>query len=158
MVDRLTPLEKRVARTQTRIQKAINSPQKLENDTAKITGQLVSIRSGSAFIEQMRRVTPERGKLQSATVQPAQLSISGSSGPSSMAGGFEQINAFALKLESLAAVPIDGAAIQQAQNSDGVSTMFSLKVRLDPSLKPTHHQLIPVNDKYGRESLSQRES
>lgn len=141
MVDRLTPVEQRVAQTQARIQKAISSATKLEQDTARITGQLVSLRSGSAFLEQLRRVTPEGVKLQTVTVQPAQLSISGSSGPSSMAGGFEQINAFALNLESLAAIPIDGAAIQQAQNSDGISTTFSLQVRVDPSVKPTPQQL-----------------
>ena len=59
MVDRLTPVEQRVAQTQARIQKAISSATKLEQDTARITGQLVSLRSGSAFLEQLRRVTPE---------------------------------------------------------------------------------------------------
>ena len=55
MVDRLTPVEQRVAQTQARIQKAISSATKLEQDTARITGQLVSLRSGSAFLEQLRR-------------------------------------------------------------------------------------------------------
>ena len=95
----------------------------------------------AAFLEQLRRVTPEGVKLQTVTVQPAQLSISGSSGPSSMAGGFEQINAFALNLESLAAIPIDGAAIQKAETSNAASTAFSLRVRVDPAIKPTPQQL-----------------
>lgn len=123
MVDRLTPVEQRVAQTQARIQKAISSATKLEQDTARITGQLVSLRSGSAFLEQLRRVTPEGVKLQTVTVQPAQLSISGLAEPSSVAGGLEQINAFALNLESLAAIPIDGAAILLPRRSASGSAL-----------------------------------
>lgn len=141
MVDRLTPVEQQVAQTQARIQKAISSATKLEHDTARITGQLVSLRSGSAFLEQLSLVTPAGVKLQSVAVQPSQLSINGLARASSRAGGLEQINAFALNLESLAAVPIDGAAIQRAQTSDGTSTTFSLQVRIDPSIKSTPQQL-----------------
>ena len=74
-------------------------------------------------------------------MQPDQLSISGLAEPSSVAGGLEQINAFALNLESLAAIPIDGAAIQKAETSNAASTAFSLRVRVDPSVKPTPQQL-----------------
>ncbi|QNI92906.1 fimbrial assembly family protein [Synechococcus sp. BOUM118] len=140
-VARLTPLEQRLAKARSRLQKATTSAAKLEQDTAKITAQLVSLRSGSAFLEQLRRVTPGGGKLQSVAVQPDQLSISGLAEPSSVAGGLEQINAFALNLESLAAVPIDGAAIQKAETSSAASTAFSLRVRVDPAIKPTPQQL-----------------
>ena len=138
---RLTPLEQRVAKARSRLQKATTSAAKLEQDTAKIAAQLVSLRSGSAFLEQLRRVTPGGVKLQSVAVQPDQLSISGLAEPSSVAGGLEQINAFALNLESLAAIPIDGAAIQKAETSNAASTAFSLRVRVDPSVKPTPQQL-----------------
>ena len=140
-VARLTPLEQRVAKARSRLQKATTSAAKLEQDTAKITAQLVSLRSGSAFLEQLRRVTPGGVKLQSVAVQPDQLSISGLAEPSSVAGGLEQINAFALNLESLAAIPIDGAAIQKAETSNAASTAFSLRVRVDPAIKPTPQQL-----------------
>ncbi|QNJ18136.1 fimbrial assembly family protein [Synechococcus sp. A18-40] len=140
-VARLTPLEQRLAKARSRLQKATTSAAKLEQDTAKITAQLVSLRSGSAFLEQLRRVTPGGVKLQSVAVQPDQLSISGLAEPSSVAGGLEQINAFALNLESLAAVPIDGAAIQKAETSSAASTAFSLRVRVDPAIKPTPQQL-----------------
>jgi len=140
-VARLTPLEQRLAKARSRLQKATTSAAKLEQDTAKITAQLVSLRSGSAFLEQLRRVTPGGVKLQSVAVQPDQLSISGLAEPSSVAGGLEQINAFALNLESLAAIPIDGAAIQKAETSNAASTAFSLRVRVDPSVKPTPQQL-----------------
>ena len=140
-VARLTPLEQRVAKARSRLQKATTSAAKLEQDTAKIAAQLVSLRSGSAFLEQLRRVTPGGVKLQSVAVQPDQLSISGLAEPSSVAGGLEQINAFALNLESLAAIPIDGAAIQKAETSNAASTAFSLRVRVDPSVKPTPQQL-----------------
>ena len=140
-VARLTPLEQRLAKARSRLQKATTSAAKLEQDTARITAQLVSLRSGSAFLEQLRRVTPGGVKLQSVAVQPDQLSISGLAEPSSVAGGLEQINAFALNLESLAAIPIDGAAIQKAETSNAASTAFSLRVRVDPSVKPTPQQL-----------------
>ena len=140
-VARLTPLEQRLAKVRSRLQKATTSAAKLEQDTAKITAQLVSLRSGSAFLEQLRRVTPGGVKLQSVAVQPDQLSISGLAEPSSVAGGLEQINAFALNLESLAAIPIDGAAIQKAETSNAASTAFSLRVRVDPAIKPTPQQL-----------------
>ena len=140
-VARLTPLEQRVAKARSRLQKATTSAAKLEQDTAKIAAQLVSLRSGSAFLEQLRRVTPGGVKLQSVAVQPDQLSISGLAEPSSVAGGLEQINAFALNLESLAAIPIDGAAIQKAETSSAASTAFSLRVRVDPAIKPTPQQL-----------------
>jgi type IV pilus assembly protein PilN len=140
-VARLTPLEQRLAKARSRLQKATTSAAKLEQDTAKITAQLVSLRSGSAFLEQLRRVTPGGVKLQSVAVQPDQLSISGLAEPSSVAGGLEQINAFALNLESLAAIPIDGAAIQKAETSSAASTAFSLRVRVDPAIKPTPQQL-----------------
>ena len=140
-VARLTPLEQRVAKAKSRLKKSTTSAATLEQDTAKITAQLVSVRSGSAFLEQLRRVTPGGVKLQSVAVQPAQLSISGLAEPSSVAGGLEQINAFALNLESLAAIPIDGAAIQKAETSNAASTAFSLRVRVDPSVKPTPQQL-----------------
>ena len=140
-VARLTPLEQRLAKARSRLQKATTSAAKLEQDTAKITAQLVSLRSGSAFLEQLRRVTPGGVKLQSVAVQPDQFSISGLAEPSSVAGGLEQINAFALNLESLAAIPIDGAAIQKAETSNAASTAFSLRVRVDPAIKPTPQQL-----------------
>jgi len=57
-VARLTPLEQRLAKARSRLQKATTSAAKLEQDNAKITAQLVSLRSGSAFLEQLRRVTP----------------------------------------------------------------------------------------------------
>jgi len=138
---RLTPLEQRVAKARSRLKKSTTSAAKLEQDTVKITAQLVSVRSGSAFLEQLRRVTPGGVKLQSVAVQPDQLSISGLAEPSSVAGGLEQINAFALNLESLAAIPIDGAAIQKAETSNAASTAFSLRVRVDPAIKPTPQQL-----------------
>ena len=77
-VARLTPLEQRLAKARSRLQKATTSAAKLEQDTAKITAQLVSLRSGSAFLEQLRRVTPGGVKLQTVAAQPSQLS--GSSG------------------------------------------------------------------------------
>ena len=57
------------------------------------------------------------------------------------AGGLEQINAFDLNLESLAAISIDGTAIQKTQTTDAVSSQSSILVRVDPSVKPTTQQM-----------------
>ena len=74
-------------------------------------------------------------------VQPVQLRISGLAHPNGRAGGFEQINAFTLNLESLPAVPRESGFVQKAQGIDGDSINFRLQVGIDPSMKPTPQQL-----------------
>ena len=140
-VARLTPLEQRVAKARSRLQKATTSAAKLEQDTAKITAQLVSVRSGSAFLEQLRRTTPMGVSLQSVAVQPAQLRMNGLAYPKGNSGGLEQINAFTINLESLPAVPRESAVVQKAQAGDGDSITFSLQIGIDPSVKSTVKQL-----------------
>jgi type IV pilus assembly protein PilN len=140
-VARLTPLEQRVAKARSRLQKATTSAAKLEQDTAKITAQLVSVRSGSAFLEQLRRVTPMGVSLQSVEVRPIQLRMNGLAFSNGSAGGLEQINAFTINLESLPAVPMESAVVQKAEAGDGDSMNFSLQIGIDPSVKSTVKQL-----------------
>ena len=140
-VARLTPLEQRVAKARSRLQKATTSAAKLEQDTAKITAQLVSVRSGSAFLEQLRRVTPMGVSLQSVEVRPIQLRMNGLAFSNGIAGGLEQINAFTINLESLPAVPMESAVVQKAQAGDGNSITFSLQIGIDLSVKSTVKQL-----------------
>ena len=141
MLARLTPLEQRVAKARSRLKKSTTSAAKLEQDTAKITAQLVSVRSGSAFLEQLRRTTPVGVSLQSVAVQPAQLRMNGLAYSKGNAGGLEQINAFTINLESLPAVPRESAVVQKAQAGDGNSITFSLQIGIDLSVKSTVKQL-----------------
>ena len=71
---------------------------KLDQDTEKITTQLVSLRSGSAFLEQLRRVTPEGVKSSGSGCSTCTTQHQWIAHPNGRAGGFEQINAFALNL------------------------------------------------------------
>ena len=137
----LTPLEQRVAKAKSRLKKSTTSAAKLQQDTAKITAQLVSVRSGSAFLEQLRRTTPMGVSLQSVAVQPAQLRMNGLAYSKGNAGGLEQINAFTINLESLPAVPMESAVVQKAQAGDGNSITFSLQIGIDLSVKSTVKQL-----------------
>ena len=137
----LTPLEQRVAKAKSRLKKSTTSAAKLQQDTAKITAQLVSVRSGSAFLEQLRRTTPVGVSLQSVAVQPAQLRMNGLAYSKGNAGGLEQINAFTINLESLPAVPMESAVVQKAQAGDGNSITFSLQIGIDLSVKSTVKQL-----------------
>ena len=138
---RLTPLEQRVAKAKSRLKKSTTSAAKLEQDTEQITTQLVSLRSGSAFLEQLRRVTPVGISLQTVVVQPVQLRINGLAHPNGRADGYEQINAITLNFESLPAVPLGSAFVEKAQGTDADSTNFILQVGIDPSIKPTPQQL-----------------
>ena len=140
-LDRSSQIEQRVAMARSRIRQTASSAKQLEQATEKITTQLVSLRSGSAFLEQLRRVTPAGISLQAVVVQPVQLRISGLAHPNGRAGGFEQINAFTLNLESLPAVPRESGFVQKAQGIDGDSINFRLQVGIDPSMKPTPQQL-----------------
>ena len=133
--------EQRVAKAKSRLKKSTTSAAKLQQDTAKITAQLVSVRSGSAFLEQLRRTTPMGVSLQSVAVQPAQLRMNGLAYSKGNAGGLEQINAFTINLESLPAVPRESAVVQKAQAGDGDSITFSLQIGIDPSVKSTVKQL-----------------
>ena len=77
------------------------------------------------LLEQLRRITPEGVRLLSVTVQASELRISGEA---EAAGAFEKINALDLNLETLAAVPTQGAQVLKAtREADGLVT-FSIKV------------------------------
>ena len=140
-LDRLVPVEQQLKTARTSLQRTTQRTEALQRDTARITAQMVSVRSGSAFLEQLRRTTPTAVGLQSVTVQPSEVNITGSAQTGPLSGGWEQINAFALNLESLPAVPQEGAQVQQASAEAGALVSFKLKVRVDEAVKPTPEQL-----------------
>ena len=140
-LDRLASVEQQLTKARSTLQRTTKRTESLQRDTAQITAQMVSVRSGSAFLEQLKRTTPTAVGLQLVAVQPSEVNITGSAQTGPLSGGWEQINAFALNLESLPAVPLEGAKVQQASAEDGGLVSFKLKVRVDEAVKPTPEQL-----------------
>ena len=140
-LDSLAPVEQQLTTARSTLQRLTKRTESLQRDTAQITAQMVSVRSGSAFLEQLKRATPTAVGLQSVTVQPSEVNITGSAENGQRSGGWEQINAFALNLESLPAVPQEGAQVQQASAEEGNLVSFKLKLLVDAAVKPTPEQL-----------------
>lgn len=143
-LDSLPPVEQLLTSARSTLQRTTKRTESLQRNTERITAQLVSVRSGSAFLEQLKRTTPTDVGLQSVTVQPSEVNISGSAQAGQLTGGWEQINAFALNLESLPAVREEGAKVQQASAEDGGLVSFELQLLVDEAVKPTPQQLLEL--------------
>ena len=140
----MKPLEQQITRLRSRLKSTDVQLKALENDTAGIVSQLVSIRSGSAFLEQLKRTTPLEVRLQSVSVQPTNVSFQGLAQANASGDGLQRINAFMLNLNDLPAVPEEGARLQQANKESAQFVGFTLDVRVDPAVKPTAEQLIEL--------------
>ena len=140
-LDRWRPMELQMNGLKEKMQRIQNRAKTLDADTAGIAARLVSIRSGSALLEQLRRSMPETVRLQSVAVQPAQLQMKGLAQGHGATEGWQQINALMLNLEALSVVSEDGPQLQKAKAEQGGLVSFSLDVRLDPAIKPTPEQL-----------------
>lgn len=143
-LDSLAPVEQLLTSARSTLQQTTKRTESLQRNTERITAQLVSVHSGSAFLEQLKRTTPTDVGLQSVTVQPSEVNISGSAQAGQLAGGWEQINAFALNLETLPAVREEGAKVQQASAEDGGLVSFELQLLVDEAVKPTPQQLLEL--------------
>ena len=140
-LDRWQPMELQVNRWRKRLQLTRGRVETLEADTAEIADRLVSIRSGSAFLEQLRRSTPEAVRLESVTARPAQVRLKGVAQGRGGTEGWQQINALVLNLEALPAVIEEGARLQVAKAEQERLVGFNLGVRFDSAVKPTPEQL-----------------
>jgi len=140
-VDRLTSVEQRVQRVQARLEQLTQQQKTLEVDTRRIVDQLVSVRSGSAFLAQLQRVTPADVQLKTVRVQPSEISISGVARRAGGTGAYERVNALALNLEALSAVLVDGAVVQKASAEKDGFTSFNLKVAIDPTVRSSPEEL-----------------
>ena len=143
-LERLLPYEQQITRLRSRLKSTEGQLRNLETDTARIATQLVSIRSGSAFLEQLKRTTPLEVRLQSVSVQPTNVSFQGLAQANASGDGLQRINAFMLNLNDLPAVPEEGARLQQANKESAQVVGFTLDVRVDPAVKPTAEQLIEL--------------
>ena len=78
-VDALNPVERRVGDAKARLRAMKSRRSSLEQQTQSIAEQLVAVRSGSALLEQLRRVTPQGVRLVSVDANPSKLLIKGES-------------------------------------------------------------------------------
>jgi len=140
----LQPIEQQFIRLRSR-QKSVDVQLKtLQSDTARIASQLVAIRSGSAFLEQLKRTTPMDVRLESVRVLPDKVNVEGLAQANADGDGLQHINAFMLNLNDLPAVPEEGARLQRATKESEKVVAFSLEVRVDQDVKPTAEQLIEL--------------
>ena len=138
----LQPIERQITRLRSRHNSTNVQLKSLESDTERIASQLVSIRSGSAFLEQLKRTTPLNVRLQSVIVQSGMVSVEGSAQANAGGDGLQRINSFLLNLNDLPAVPEEGARLQQVNKESEQVVSFSLDVLVDPAVRPTPEQLI----------------
>ena len=151
-VAQLQPIEQRVNSARQRLQVMGQRTKALTDDTARLASQLVSIRSGSAFLEQLRRVTPAGVQLLSVSVQPNQLVLTGLAEFEAGAGAFERINALALNLEALTAVPLEGVTVEKVNTDDTGLADFNMRVAINPTVPVSPEEL----QQLGADGLARR--
>ena len=129
-VDRMATVEQRARRLNTKLKTVTARSNALDKDTRQIVSQLVAVRSGSAFLEQLRRVTPQGVQLRSVSVDASGTTLT-LEGVAQSPEAFERVNAFGLNLEDLPAIPAGGAVVQRATADETGLLQFTVKVTLD---------------------------
>ena len=148
-INALNPVEKRVGDAKARLRSMNSRRSTLEQQTQSIAEQLVAVRSGSALLEQLRRVTPQGVRLVSVDANPSKLLIKGES---QGRDAFERINALDLNLEALPDMLPDGTTVVKAVADKQGRIAFTLEAKLDPVMKPTPEYLRSL----GAEGLARR--
>ena len=150
-VDRMATVEQRARRLNSKLKSVTARSNALDTDTRENVSQLVAVRSGSAFLEQLRRVTPQGVQLRSVSVDASGTSLT-LEGVAQSPEAFERLNAFGLNLEDLPAVPAGGAVVQRATADETGLLQFTVKVSLDLEVAPTAEQLTDL----GADGLARR--
>ena len=148
-IDALNPVEKRVGDAKARLRSMNSRRATLEQQTQSIAEQLVAVRSGSALLEQLRRVTPQGVRLVSVDANPSKLLVKGES---QGRDAFERINALDLNLEALPDMLPDSTTVVKAVADKQGRIAFTLEAKLDPVMKPTPEHLRGL----GAEGLARR--
>ena len=148
-VDALNPVERRVGDAKARRRAMKSRRSSLEQQTQSIAEQLVAVRSGSALLEQLRRVTPQGVRLVSVDANPSKLLIKGES---QGRDAFDRINALDLNFEALPGMLTDGTTVVKAVADKQGRIAFTLEAKLDPVMKATPAQLRGL----GAEGLARR--
>lgn len=150
-VERMATVEQTARRLNAQLKTVTARGNSLDKDTRQIVSQLVAVRSGSAFLEQLRRVTPQGVQLRSVGVDASGTTLT-LEGAAQSPEAFERLNAFGLNLEDLPAVPAGGAVVQKATADETGLLQFTLKVSLDLGVAPTAEQLTDL----GADGLARR--
>ena len=137
-IDALNPVERRVGDAKARLRSMSSRRSTLEQQTQSISEQLVAVRSGSALLEQLRRITPQGVRLVSVDANPSKLLVKGES---QGRDAFERINALDLNLEALPDMLPDGTTVVKAVADKQGRIAFTLEAKLDPVMKPTPEHL-----------------
>ena len=149
----LIPFANQADQLQRKVMSVRSQTKALNNSIELITNRLVAIRSGSAFLEQLKRVTPSSVQLRSVSVGANQIQMDGVVQPQrTTVGPLEQINSFVLNLEGLAWIPEEGPVLKAVSRSDQGAVEFDLQVKVDRSHKPTAAELSEL----GAEGLARR--
>ena len=133
-IDALHHVERRVGNAKARLRAMKSRRSTLEQQRQSIAEQSVAVRSGSALLEQLRRVTPQGVRLLSVDANPSKLLIKGESQGTD---AFERINALDLNLEALPDMLSDGTSVVKAQADDEGRIAFTLEAKFDPAMKAT---------------------
>ena len=145
----LASVEERVGNAQARLDSMATKRASLNQQINRIATQLVSVRSGSALLEQIRQVTPQGIRLVLVEALPSKLLILGEAEGTD---AFERINALALNLEAQDELLVNGTRVVKATASDDALIDFSLEARFDSSVRPTPKRLREL----GSEGLARR--
>ena len=150
-VERMATVEQTARRLNAQLKTVTARGNSLDKDTRQIVSQLVAVRSGSAFLEQLRRVTPQGVQLRSVGVDASGTTLT-LEGAAQSPEAFERLNAFGLNLEDLPAVSAGGAVVQKATADETGLLQFTVKVSLDVGVAPTAEQLTDL----GADGLARR--
>ena len=154
-LEALKPVELEVQNTEARTRELKERTAKMRKDIKWIAKQLVAVDSGSALLEQLRRITPEGIQLQSLRVQPTAIKVDGVVLERGRSGPLERINALMLELQSLQATKADGVKLVKATRSESgesAQVRFTLNWALDPAVQPSLDQL----EDLGAEGMAER--
>ena len=152
-VAELTPHAQRADQLTQQVASVRRQTAALQDDLESMTNRLVAIRSGSALLEQLKRVTPSSVQLERVSVGVSRIQIDGVVSPAlSGVGPLEQLNALLLNLEELAGVPLEGARVQKATRRNDNVIEFDVVVDIDTSYRPSAEDLSQL----GAEGLARR--
>ena len=140
----LSPLAQRAEQMDDQLQSVRRQTQTMQADLVQMTQRLVAISSGSAWMEQLKRVTPASIQLSNVFVGPDQIDIQGVAvRQPSRVGPLEQINALVLNLEGLVGVPDEGVQLTDVLRRDG-AVQFNLLIKIDKTYKATVDDLLAL--------------
>ena len=154
-LEALLPVEQQVRTTEATLRALKHRAATLDKDNKQIAKQLVAVRSGSALLEQLKRITPTGVQLQNLSVNEETIKISGAVQEVGNPGALERINALVLALMDLPVTKAEGVKVVKillTQKKDASPITFSLTWALDPAVKPSLQQL----EQLGADGMAER--